>query len=384
MSDLGDANWSEIAASNNASPPNGWPEGMAPSGVNNSARENMAALKRWWDRSNPVKTSAGSSTAFTLTYDLAAFDYYDGEIHAFVADRDCVAATTLDVNSIGAKNVRKFVGGAFTNVANGDWLADQIVAVRYNETDDKFDIVWVSASWTDFVSLTADNTFTGKATFTDTVTMSGAAFNEAARLDVGSSAPNIGAAASNYIRITGTTTITAFDSVAAGIRRHVMFNASLTLTHNATSLILPANGANISTAPGDCATFVSEGSGNWRCEKYQRVDGQQVVPYVPPQRAYAFVTISGATATVQKQSGFTSVVRNSIGQFTCTLSSAMPDLHYRVLINGAVPITAGVPNAMLSSEDTTTPRTTTVFHVAFGFDNSGLQDPESFSIEVMA
>ena len=39
--------WSTIAASNNATPPDGWPqlEGQAPSTVNDCARENMAAIK---------------------------------------------------------------------------------------------------------------------------------------------------------------------------------------------------------------------------------------------------------------------------------------------------------------------------------------------------
>lgn len=38
--------WSTTAASNNSSPPDGWPEDMAPSGVNNSGREMMAAIAK--------------------------------------------------------------------------------------------------------------------------------------------------------------------------------------------------------------------------------------------------------------------------------------------------------------------------------------------------
>lgn len=82
------------------------------------------------------------------------------------------------------------------------------------------------------------------------------------------STTNIGAAASPTVTVTGTTTITAFDSVADGIKRDVTFSGALTLTHNATSLILPG-AANITTTAGDCATFLSLGSGNWRCIKYQ-------------------------------------------------------------------------------------------------------------------
>ncbi len=73
----------------------------------------------------------------------------------------------------------------------------------------------------------------------------------------------IGAATSNYIIITGTTTITSFDTIAQGAERILRFNGSLTITHNATSLILPG-GSNIVTQAGDVARFISEGSGNWR------------------------------------------------------------------------------------------------------------------------
>ena len=42
--------WSTSAASNNSASPDGFPENMAPSGVNNSAREVMASLKTWHDK----------------------------------------------------------------------------------------------------------------------------------------------------------------------------------------------------------------------------------------------------------------------------------------------------------------------------------------------
>lgn len=71
--------------------------------------------------------------------------------------------------------------------------------------------------------------------------------------------------------VTGTTTITSFGSTA-NLFRILVFSASLTLTHNATTLILPG-GANIVTQAGDVAAFVSDVSGNWRCVWYQRADG---------------------------------------------------------------------------------------------------------------
>lgn len=83
---------------------------------------------------------------------------------------------------------------------------------------------------------------------------------------------NIGAATGGYINITGTTTITGFGTVTAGVRRKVKFTGILTLTHNGTSLILPG-AANITTAANDTAEFASLGSGNWVCLWYKRNSG---------------------------------------------------------------------------------------------------------------
>lgn len=92
---------------------------------------------------------------------------------------------------------------------------------------------------------------------------------------------NIGAANSLNVDITGTTTITAFDTVANGTLRYVAFAGALTLTHNASTLQLPG-AANIATAAGDTAIFKSYGSG-WKCLMFQRAS---VVPlnYAPVNR----------------------------------------------------------------------------------------------------
>lgn len=72
-----------------------------------------------------------------------------------------------------------------------------------------------------------------------------------------------------FVTITGTTTITALGTEAAGIHYMLLFAGALTLTHNATSLILPG-GASIVTTAGDIAWAKSEGSGNWRIINYSR------------------------------------------------------------------------------------------------------------------
>jgi hypothetical protein len=87
---------------------------------------------------------------------------------------------------------------------------------------------------------------------------------------------DLGAIEGNYVSITGTTTITGLGTVAAGVTVTATFTGILTLTHNGTSLILPT-AANITTAAGDSAIFVSLGSGNWRCVAYTRADGTALV-----------------------------------------------------------------------------------------------------------
>lgn len=92
---------------------------------------------------------------------------------------------------------------------------------------------------------------------------------------------DIGAATAEFIDVTGTTTITGLGTIDAGIVRTVRFTGALTLTYNATSLILPAS-ANITTSNGDMAVFRSLGSGNWVCVSYVRRDGTAIsAPYLP-------------------------------------------------------------------------------------------------------
>lgn len=126
----------------------------------------------------------------------------------------------------------------------------------------------------------------------------------------------IGAASANTISISGTTTITAFDTIAAGAVRHLAFTGALTLTYNATSMILPS-AASITTAAGDTADFVSLGSGNWRCFNYTKANGQAVVaPAAGVTSAVAGngITVSSATGAVTISQDFysgTTVNNNS-------------------------------------------------------------------------
>ncbi|MFW6027878.1 MAG: hypothetical protein ACOC91_03635, partial [bacterium] len=83
------------------------------------------------------------------------------------------------------------------------------------------------------------------------------------------STTDLGSVAANFVRITGTTPITSFGTAAAGVWRIVRFVDALTLTHSASSLILPGS-ADITTAANDVLLARSLGSGDWQVMIYQR------------------------------------------------------------------------------------------------------------------
>ena len=157
--------------------------------------------------------------------------------------------------------------------------------------------------------------------------------------DIASAATtDIGAATGEFVDVTGTTTITALGTIAAGIARTVRFTGALTLTHNATSLILPGS-ANITTANGDCAIFRSLGSGNWKCIAYQTASGSpvigsfvdssfRVVGSSDATKKIAFeadtniTTATTVTATAQNRNGTMALVEGQIQPITATVGSS--------------------------------------------------------------
>lgn len=103
---------------------------------------------------------------------------------------------------------------------------------------------------------------------------------------------DIGAVAAGTVEVTGTTTITGFGTVSAGIRRRLVFAGALTLTHNATSLKCITQ-ANITTAAGDTCEMESEGSGNWKMLSYEKYNG---IPLsVLPLTSGDFLTNNGTS-----------------------------------------------------------------------------------------
>lgn len=93
------------------------------------------------------------------------------------------------------------------------------------------------------------------------------------------STTDLGSVTSHNANITGTTGISSFGSSAVvGFPIYsISFAGALTLTYNATSMILPG-AANIVTSAGDSAQAQYLGSGNWQIVDYTRVAAAPLQP----------------------------------------------------------------------------------------------------------
>ena len=129
--------WSTAAASNNQTPPAGWPEGMARSAVNDTARETHAAVARWYQDFNGSLVSAGTSSAFTLATNSVHTAFADLSPIMFRPHLSAVGGATLNVDTLGAKRLL-YPGGADAAQAI---VANSLVTVVYNATDDVFIVV---------------------------------------------------------------------------------------------------------------------------------------------------------------------------------------------------------------------------------------------------
>lgn len=104
--------WDVAAASNNGTPPDGAPEGMAPSAVNDVIRENMAVLARWKGDNDGSLDTTGSSNTYALAANGTYSAYTRGDTFTFEANHTNTGAATLNVSSLGAKAIKHVSGAA--------------------------------------------------------------------------------------------------------------------------------------------------------------------------------------------------------------------------------------------------------------------------------
>lgn len=78
---------------------------------------------------------AGASDAYAITLSPAPSSYTTGTHYRFKANTANTGACTLDVNSLGAKTIKKVAGGITTDLADNDIRAGQFVDVIYDGTN---------------------------------------------------------------------------------------------------------------------------------------------------------------------------------------------------------------------------------------------------------
>jgi microcystin-dependent protein len=141
--------WSQTPASNNTADTGSdvqWSEGMSPSDVNDSARAMMAEIRKFLDdlgasaTSATLQTSAGTSTAYTLTTEGSADNLENGRIVCFAVDETNGAAPTMNVDSLGAKEIFVADGTALTG---GEMVANTIQCLSYSVAGDAAAGAWL-------------------------------------------------------------------------------------------------------------------------------------------------------------------------------------------------------------------------------------------------
>src|SRR5882757_4407540 len=146
-----------------------WAEGMAPSAVNDSSRAEMAAVAKWRDDISGTLTTSGSSTVYSLTTN-SAFDSLanmSGAMITFIPHTTSGAAPTLNVDGLGAKQIRSATG---VNVATGALIAGTPYQVTYLNASTEFILMgyrdtFGNASVTGTLGVTGATTHTGAVTF---------------------------------------------------------------------------------------------------------------------------------------------------------------------------------------------------------------------------
>jgi len=121
--------WNVTAANNNSAPPDGAPENMDYSAVNNVIRECMAVMARFYKDLNGSLTTTGSADTYAVTLNSSPGAYFQGMWVAVEINVTNTGASTINVNSYGAKNIKRADG---SDVLAGDLQAGQIYELRYD------------------------------------------------------------------------------------------------------------------------------------------------------------------------------------------------------------------------------------------------------------
>jgi hypothetical protein len=221
---------------------------------------------------NLYAASSGTDTiALTLPYPFAS--YTAGLTLAFKAGGTNTGAATMNVNTLGAKAIKR-PGGAVA-LSAGEITAGSIYLLIYDAVQDCFQLLnsssgagAASESTSGAIALATQAEVYDGDNDTDAVTprklssLVGGDWAVVASV----ASPNIETPNRRLVEITGDINVTSFVAPSVvGIPRLIVFSGTLTLSHSA-GLLLPG-GQNLSIVPGDILEVVSVSTGwktvNW-------------------------------------------------------------------------------------------------------------------------
>lgn len=203
-------------------------------------------------------TVGGTANAITVTATqptISSYSLSNRNIVFFKATTQNTGAATLDVNTTGTTSIVKSTTNGLIALQAGDILVNSVYQVFYDGTN--------------YILINNPQLFGQQSDFAS------------------AAAVDLGLAQSHNVQITGSTTITSFGSSASAALPlyFIKFNGILTLTHDATALLIPGGG-NYTTAAGDAMWVEYIGSGNWRV--------REIMPRNP---GLSVGTVNGLTIT---------------------------------------------------------------------------------------
>ena len=310
--------WSTTAANNNSAAPDGFPENMAPSGVNDAAREVMAAVRRafddgGWHNWGYTHTYA-AATQFTIATNLTT-TYAVGRRVRAVGSGTGTIYGTISASTYSAPNTTvtvKWDSGSLSSETLTISLSVFDInqkAVLPHTLQNQAHVVALGGGTVDAITATYAPPL--QALTNDMmVCVIAAGANTSATPTF---APN-GLTAKTIVKLANAALV-AGDIPGQYYPCYLVYNSTL----DKWTLINPA----ISTA-----TQAQQEAGT-ATAAYVAPATQQYHPSAP--KAWVRFTVSGGTVTVAASYNVTGVARNAINDFTITFTVAFSDTTYAVV-----------------------------------------------------
>lgn len=135
MADIAQSSWSEIDALNNQAAPLGWTPGvMLPTGVEPTAQAMMGAMKRWWNRQNPIYAATLTTTdTYVVSPQTPITSFTSFELWRVRMPSANTSTSPTITWGPSAATIQKYNNGSLVNLAVGDIQA-QYYEFFFNNT----------------------------------------------------------------------------------------------------------------------------------------------------------------------------------------------------------------------------------------------------------